>query len=82
MKHPPCRVLPRSHHHGQQVEETFGPVQAPLYAVRRCKAADGDDMVQVRDGWGFCGGGRAFILTSCSPCLVARSLLEQKRTTW
>ena len=35
-------------HRCWQVEETFGPVQAPLYAVRRCKPTEGALVVEVR----------------------------------
>jgi hypothetical protein len=42
-------------------------VQAPLYAVRRCKAAEGDAMVQVRESWCSSGSRRAAFRQAALP---------------
>ena len=44
-----------------QVDETFGPVQSPLYAVRRCEPGDAPSTVRAQ----FCQGKQGGAVSNC-----------------
>jgi len=57
-------------------------VQAPLYAVRQCKAAEGDAIVQVRKSWCLRVPAAVVVQSDKQHCLAFRSRLALMPSTW
>ena len=57
-------------------------MQAPLYAVRRCKAAEGDAIVQVRKSWCLRVPAAVVVQSDKQHCLAFRSRLALMPSTW